>query len=81
MYQSPEYLLLSHRLSVSREVPMFDHNCTVCSTRQLIFPGLITSMTNTDRGIVVAFTCWCGAEQTMTTGRATEPRRKVTLAA
>ena len=21
-------------------------------------------MTNTERGIVVAFTCWCGAEQT-----------------
>jgi hypothetical protein len=52
--------------------PMFDHNCTACATRQLIFPSQVTSLTNTDHGIVVDFTCWCGADQTITTGRAAE---------
>ena len=28
----------------------------------LIFPSQITAMTNTEQGIVVSFTCWCGAE-------------------
>ena len=32
-------------------------------------------MTNTDHGIVVAFTCWCGAEQTLVTGRASAKPR------
>lgn len=59
---------------------MFDHHCTSCHKRQLIFPSQVASMTNTDHGIVVAFTCWCGAEQTLTTGRAAEKTR-VTLAA
>jgi len=48
---------------------MFDHHCTACDKRQLIFPSQVTSLVNTDHGIVVAFTCWCGAAQTMTTGR------------
>ena len=48
---------------------MFDHTCTECEKRQLIFPSQITSLVNTDHAIVVAFTCWCGAAQTMTTGR------------
>ena len=48
---------------------MFDHHCTACDKRLLIFPGQVTGMSNTDRGIVVAFTCWCGAEQAMLTGR------------
>jgi hypothetical protein len=61
--------------------PMFDHYCTACATRQLIFPTQVTSMTNTESGIVVGFTCWCGADQTMTTGRAAERAAKVTLAA
>ena len=59
---------------------MFDHVCTACSTRQLIFPSQVSSMTNTADGIVVAFACWCGADQTMTTGRASS-RRRVMLAA
>jgi hypothetical protein len=59
---------------------MFDHRCTSCHKRQLIFPSQIASMTNTDQGIVVAFTCWCGAEQSLTTGRAAAKAR-VTLAA
>ena len=48
---------------------MFDHNCTACGRRQLIFPSQVASMTNTADGIVVAFTCWCGADQTWVTGR------------
>ena len=59
---------------------MFDHHCTACDKRQLIFPSQITSMVNTDHGIIVAFQCWCGAEQTMLTGRgvATADRRRLT---
>ena len=49
---------------------MFDHHCTSCDKRQLIFPSQVTTMTNTEHGIVVAFTCWCGAKQTLVTGRA-----------
>ncbi len=60
---------------------MFDHHCTACDTRQLIFPSQVTSLSNTEHGIDVAFTCWCGAEQTMTTGRAAERRSRVSLAA
>ena len=49
---------------------MFDHHCTACDKRQLIFPSQVTSLVNTEHGIVVSFECWCGAEQTMLTGRA-----------
>jgi hypothetical protein len=48
---------------------MFDHHCGACGKRQLIFPSQVTSLTNTERGIIVAFTCWCGSDQTLTTGR------------
>ncbi len=60
---------------------MFDNHCTACDKRQLIFPSQVTSMTNTEHGIVVAFTCWCGAAQTLTTGKATTRASRVTLAA
>ena len=43
---------------------MFDHTCTECERRVLIFPSQVTSLVNTDHAIIVAFTCWCGAEQT-----------------
>ena len=59
---------------------MFDHHCTSCDKRQLIFPSQVTSMANTDHGIVVAFTCWCGADQTLITGLASA-KPQVTLAA
>jgi hypothetical protein len=49
---------------------MFDHHCTACDKRQLIFPSQVTSLANTDHGIEVTFTCWCGADQTLLTGRA-----------
>jgi hypothetical protein len=48
---------------------MFVHHCTACSLRQLIFPSQITGLANTDDGIVLAFTCWCGEPQTQVTGR------------
>ena len=60
---------------------MFDHRCTVCEKRQLIFPSQVTNLSNTEHGIVVSFTCWCGAEQTMVTGRGARKARQVTLAA
>jgi hypothetical protein len=48
---------------------MFAHQCTSCAQRQLIFPSQVTSLVNTDHGIIVAFTCWCGADQTLLTGK------------
>ena len=60
---------------------MFDNHCSACDRRQLIFSSQVTSMSNTDHGIVVTYTCWCGAEQTMTTGNATRRTEKVVLAA
>jgi hypothetical protein len=60
---------------------MFDHVCTSCSKRQLIFPSQVTSIVNTQAGIEVAYTCWCGAAQTWLTGAAKDPGRKVELAA
>ena len=52
---------------------MFDHHCASCDKRQLIFPSQVSGMVNTDHGIIVAFTCWCGAEQTMLTGAKANP--------
>ena len=53
---------------------MFLHTCTACSKRSLIFPSQLTELTNTDHGIVVAFTCWCGATQTLLTGSRSRDR-------
>ena len=61
---------------------MFAHVCTACHKRQLIFPSQVTSLVNTDRGIIVTFTCWCGDEQVLLTGRAvTEKKPEVVPAA
>lgn len=60
---------------------MFLNHCSACDTRQLISSSQVSSLTNTDHGIVVAYTCWCGAGQTLTTGRAAERVDKVVLAA
>lgn len=60
---------------------MFDSHCAACDQRQLIFPSQVTSLVNTADGIVIGFTCWCGAEQTMLTGNAAGRERAVTLAA
>jgi hypothetical protein len=60
---------------------MSDHDCTACGKRQLIFPTQVTSLTNTESGIIVGFTCWCGADQTWVTGRRAGARRHVPSAA
>ena len=48
---------------------MFDHFCTACRKRWLIFPTQVASIDNDERGVHVRFTCWCGATQTLHTGR------------
>jgi hypothetical protein len=58
-----------HPETLLKEASVFAHHCTACGKRQLIFPGQITSMDNTEAGIELGFTCWCGAEQTLVTGR------------
>jgi hypothetical protein len=51
---------------------MFVHHCSACQKRQLVFFSQLTSMENTEAGIEVSLTCWCGSEQTLRTGRAFE---------
>jgi len=48
---------------------MFDHTCSSCGKHRLVFPGQVTSVTNTETGIVITYSCWCGADQTWVTGR------------
>jgi hypothetical protein len=60
---------------------MFANTCTSCGKRQLIFAGQVTSLVNTERGIVVSYTCWCGADQNWLTGRAHSERLQVVAAA
>jgi hypothetical protein len=60
---------------------MFAHTCTACGDRFAIFESQVVSVANTDAGILVAFTCWCGAPQTQLTGRAVRTRSRSTLAA
>lgn len=52
---------------------MFAHTCSACHRRELIFPSQVVGVESTEHGIVVRFTCWCDAEQTMVTG-VTAPR-------
>jgi len=59
---------------------VFDHHCTACERRQLIFSSQVTSLGNTDHGIVVEFVCWCGSEQALLTGNGAD-RTRVTRAA
>lgn len=54
---------------------MFAHHCSACDRRQLIFPGQVGGLVNTDHGIVVSFRCWCGSEQTLVTGAGAFPAR------
>ena len=60
---------------------MLLHTCTSCAKRQLIFPSQITGLVNTDHGIEVSFTCWCGADQTLLTGKAADLREHAASAA
>jgi hypothetical protein len=59
---------------------VFDHHCTACDRRLLIFPSQVTGLANTDHGIVVDFVCWCGSEQSLVTGK-DATRRDLTHAA
>jgi hypothetical protein len=43
---------------------MFVNHCTACDREQLIFPSMLTAATTGEHGLEVAYTCWCGAEQT-----------------
>jgi RNase P subunit RPR2 len=57
---------------------MFDHFCTACRRRRLIFPSQVAAIVNDERGVHVRITCWCGADQTIETGRAADrPRPRV----
>ncbi|MBA2464375.1 MAG: hypothetical protein H0V42_05285 [Nocardioidaceae bacterium] len=60
---------------------MFVHSCTSCHQRKLVFPNQVTSLVNTHSGIVVSYTCWCGAGQTWVTGRAAAPTERAPVAA
>lgn len=60
---------------------MFAHHCSACDRRMLVFPDQITGLVNTDHGIVVSFECWCGADQTMVTGRTAGTTRRTPVAA
>jgi hypothetical protein len=60
---------------------MFANNCQVCARRVLIFPSQVTSLANTDQGIVLTFTCWCGTEDTLVTGKAARGDRDHAAAA
>ncbi len=63
---------------------MFLNTCTECANRQLIFPSQVTSLIHTEHGIVVDYTCWCGAEQNLVTGsraRRTPPAPRERVAA
>ena len=44
------------------------------------FPSQVTSVTNSDAGIVVRFGCWCGSEQTWVTGSRRTPVATATAA-
>jgi RNase P subunit RPR2 len=59
---------------------MFDHVCTACRQRWLIFSSQVTSIVNDERGVHVHFTCWCGAEQRLDTGRAADLTRPTVAA-
>ncbi len=43
---------------------MFIHECSACRRTQLIFPSQFTAVTAVDGRLQVAFTCWCGHEET-----------------
>ena len=66
----------------SREVhPVFTNVCSSCRRNQLIFLSQVTGMAETEQGTVVAYTCWCGADQAWLAGRRTATRGEVAPAA
>ena len=49
---------------------MFDPYCSSCQTRVLLGFRRLRSLDNTDDGIVLRFTCFCGGDAVLVTGRA-----------
>lgn len=48
---------------------MFDVYCPECASRRLIFSGQVSGIDNDAAGgIVVHFSCWCGAQGAWRTG-------------
>lgn len=43
---------------------LFINHCTECDRRQLIFPSQVKAVLETDAGVELLYTCWCGADQT-----------------
>ena len=48
---------------------MFDPYCPSCSSRVLTGIRQLRSLDNTSRGIVLRFSCHCGGEAVLVTGR------------
>lgn len=60
---------------------MFVHTCTACERRQLMSTSQIHELVNTDHGIEMHFSCWCGEPQVVLTGRKAPQSAKQVLAA
>lgn len=43
---------------------MFTNHCEACQRRQLIFPSQVKAVLDTETGVELLYTCWCGSEQT-----------------
>ena len=42
---------------------LFVNRCTACEKSQLIFPSLVKGVRETEKGLELVYTCWCGSEQ------------------
>ena len=51
---------------------MFDVHCSACDRRRMLSAGRVLGIRNDERGIHVAFRCYCGALGALHTGRAAE---------
>jgi hypothetical protein len=70
---------LMHPSASPKEVIVFDHVCSACGKRQLVFASRVRSIVNTAAGIQVTHICWCGAPQTWLTGKAATKRSDAPL--
>jgi hypothetical protein len=43
---------------------LFTNHCQACEKRQLIFPSQVKAVLDTEAGVELLYTCWCGSEQT-----------------
>ena len=61
---------------------MFDHYCSTCAEAlRSSSRARSSSLRHTEHGIEVAFTCWCGADQTWTRAVGGQHRRQDPVAA